>query len=312
VRTKDSGINKPFDRILKAFADEAPRLFLRLLGLPSDVDIQPMRTETAPPMAMPDYVATLRRGGKEVIFHAEFEARYHSGIPLDMARYGLSLVWQHHLPVESVLVLLRPEGTPAKVPEVGCYKIGGTETRHRYRVVRCWEMDPTPVLDTGDPRLLSWALLMKSTGEQVRRIGALVGSGGDEEALARFLILGDVRYDRSALQEMLGGGKMSGFDKAYLEASNTAREIRAKAWAEGAAVGKAEGIVEGQTKGKVNEARHVLRIGLRAKFPKLEQLPEIDRISSAEQLEALVENVFRSNDERSVHAAIMAAAAKLN
>jgi hypothetical protein len=33
VHPGDAGINKPFDRILKAFADEAPELFLRLLGL---------------------------------------------------------------------------------------------------------------------------------------------------------------------------------------------------------------------------------------------------------------------------------------
>jgi hypothetical protein len=89
VPTGDSGINKPFDRILKAFAEEAPKLFLRLLGMASEADIQPMRTETAPPMAMPDYVAMLRRGGKDLIFHAEFEARYHSGIPLDMAAGGV-------------------------------------------------------------------------------------------------------------------------------------------------------------------------------------------------------------------------------
>jgi hypothetical protein len=35
----DPGLNKPFDRILKAFAEEAPELFLRLLGIiPSDVN----------------------------------------------------------------------------------------------------------------------------------------------------------------------------------------------------------------------------------------------------------------------------------
>ena len=56
----NAGINKPFDRILKSFADEAPELFLRLLGLvPAGIkpDIQPLRPETAPPMALPDYVA---------------------------------------------------------------------------------------------------------------------------------------------------------------------------------------------------------------------------------------------------------------
>jgi hypothetical protein len=63
VQSSDAGINKPFDRILKAFVDEAPALFLRLLGfIPAGVeaDIQPLRPETAPAMVLPDYVAVVR------------------------------------------------------------------------------------------------------------------------------------------------------------------------------------------------------------------------------------------------------------
>jgi len=43
-----------------------------------------------------------------------------------MARYGGSLAWQHRIPVESVLVMLRPDRSPAEIPEVGHYDIGVT------------------------------------------------------------------------------------------------------------------------------------------------------------------------------------------
>ena len=108
----NAGINKPFDRILKSFADEAPALFLRLLGfVPAGVepDIQPLRPETAPAMVLPDYVAVVRTGpGIPIVFHAEFQSIYHHDVPRDMARYGGSLAWQYQLPVKSVLVMLRP------------------------------------------------------------------------------------------------------------------------------------------------------------------------------------------------------------
>jgi len=77
VHPGSAGINKPFDRIPKSFADEAPELFLRLLGfVPAGIrpDIQPLRPETAPSMVLPDYVAVVRIGrGNPIIFHAEFQ-----------------------------------------------------------------------------------------------------------------------------------------------------------------------------------------------------------------------------------------------
>src|ERR1035438_5680975 len=82
VQPADAGINKPFDRILKSFVDEAPSLFLRLLRLiPAGVeaDIQPLRPETAPSMVLPDYVAVVRIGaGGPVIFPSELQTQHHT------------------------------------------------------------------------------------------------------------------------------------------------------------------------------------------------------------------------------------------
>jgi predicted transposase YdaD len=323
VPAESSGINKPFDRIFKDFADEAPKLFLSLTGVvPRGVKatIKPLRTETAPPVALPDYVAVVRIGVRKFITHAEFESSYHPTIPIDMARYGGSLAWQYLREVVSVLVLLRPKGVPESIPRVGHYKIGVTETKHRYKVVRLWDLDPTPVLKTGNPRLLPWALLMKSSDEQVRAIASAVASQEDDEAVARFLILGNVRYDRSTLNGMLGDRRMSGFIKAYLDASLTVRELRAESQKKGRKQGEREGLKkglkrglqEGRAEGQTGEARKLLRIGLRAKFPELGHVAEIDRISSVEKLEVLIGQVFRSNDERSIYRAILAAAANLN
>jgi hypothetical protein len=319
VQPGNDGINKPFDRILKAFADEAPGLLLHLLGLlpaGSEPDIQPLRPETAPAMVLPDYVAVVRAGPDgPTIFHVEFQCNYHQNVPRDMARYGGSLAWQHQTPVKSVLVMLRPDRAPAEIPEEGEYRIGPTHTSHPFKVVRLWEIDPTPVLQTDNPRLLPWALLMRSTDEQVRRIASVVAGQDDDEAVGRFLTLGSVRYDRNSLDEMLGGRKM-GLVRAILDGSKIVQEERDQAAAEGEARGEARGQARGealgeargQALGQAAEARKFLRLFLRRRFPELESLAEIDAVSSVQALEAIAESVLDAAGPDSVRAAILAAA----
>ncbi len=310
MHSGDSGINKPFDRILKSFADEAPVLLVRLLGVipvGAEVEIQPLRPETAPSVVLPDYVAMLRTpSGEWSIFHAEFQYKYHRDLPQDMARYGGSLAWQYRSAVESVLVLLRPD-VPVEIPEVGYYNIGRTHTTHPFTVVRLWEIDPAPVLETNNPKLLPWALLMKSTDEQVRKIAWVVAHCEDDEAMGRFLTLGSVRYDRSSLDEMLGGGKM-GLVRAILDGSSLVREEREQAASEGRVEGKAEGLEEGQAKGRTAEARKFLRLLLKKNFPDLESPPEIDHISDVATLDGLIERAFEAPNSDSIRDAILAAA----
>jgi hypothetical protein len=293
------GIHKPYDRILKSLADEDPRLLLQILGLvPAGVDaeIQPLRPETSPPVVLPDYVAIVRTGpGEPTVVHAEFESSYYRTVPRDMARYGGSLASQHQIAVESALVLLRPAGVPVEVPEIGHYDIGPTHTTHPYKVVRFWELDPTPVLETNNPRLVPFALLMNLTDEQACKVGSLVATQGDEEAVARYLILGSIRYDIERLNDMLVDGK-SGFERAISEASPILREERAK----------------GREEGRQDQTRRLLKLGLRARFPSLENLPEIDRISSIEKLESLIESIFQASDQDTIHDAIVAGATRPN
>jgi hypothetical protein len=302
-----SGINKPYDRILKTFADEAPSLFLRLLGfVPAGVepDIQPLRPETTPAVVFPDYVAVVRIGhDPPIIFHAEFQANYYREIPNGVARYGGSLAWQYLMPMKSVVVMLRPRGVPAKIPRAGVYSIGDTRTTHPFKVVRLWEIDPEPVLETNNPRLLAWALLLKSTDRKVQEIASILVGQDDEELLGIFLMLGSLRYDRDTLNEMIGGGKM-GLIKAILDGSSLVQEEREQA----AARGRAEGEARGAAKGRAEEARRILRRLLSKNFPELESLAEIDEIASVEVLESLMDSALEASGADTVRAAILAAA----
>ena len=97
---EDVGINKPFDRIMKSFADEAPRLLLHVLNIASldeAVEIGSVRPETAPPVSFPDLVMTLKLAHRpKFIFHCEFLLYFIARAIADVARYGGSLAQQHH------------------------------------------------------------------------------------------------------------------------------------------------------------------------------------------------------------------------
>ena len=303
----EAGVNKPFDRILKSFADDAPRLLLQLVGIvgPGEiVEIDALRPETAPPVAMPDLVVLLRFPGRKSIFHAEFLLYYVASSISGVARYGGSLAQQHGLDVESILVLLRPDGVPETFPEVAEYRVGNTRVLHPFRVVRMWELDPAPVLATGDARLFPWAVLMKSTDEQVREIGRLVSELGDEEAIGRFLTLGSVRYDRDQLEAMIGGTGM-GLTEAILQGSSLVRDITDKASRASLAQGLEQGLARGREEGKLVQTRRILRAALEERFPGLEALPEIDAIPTVEALETvLIDQVLKSASRQSVETAL--------
>jgi hypothetical protein len=287
VASGDSGVNKPYDRLVKALADGEPALFLWLLGaVPAGVqpDLQPLRPETAPSIVFPDYVAIWQASPqRRVILHVEFYSNYRRGIPADMARYGASLAWQDQLPVESILVLMRPARAPRQIPEIGHYNIGATETRHPFRVVRLWEIDPSPVVETHNPLLLPWALLMKSSDELIRQVAVQVARSRDGEAIARFLTLGSLRYNRKSLVQVLGERSMP-FVQAIVEGSSIFREAR------------------------LEVASSLIRIALSNRFPGLENLPEIDAIHSMAAMKSLMQLIQTASDPNAIRKAILKAA----
>jgi hypothetical protein len=323
VPTPDAGINKPFDRTLKAFAEEAPLLFLRLLGFITegeDVEIRTLRLETSPPVVLPDFVAIVTTaGGEQVIFHVEFLTYWEATAPRTIARYGGSLAWQYGLRVISVLLLVRPEGAPSEIPDVGCYDVFDTRLRHPFRVMRMWEIDPTPVLATGNIRLFPWVLLMQSTDEQIRQIAAILRQSPDQEAIGRFLMLSGARYDRNSWRALLERGEnmnLIEFLRTESWVAQDRREAReegfAEGKAEGKAIGQAEGKAAGQAAGEAKGVRHSLRQILRKRFPELEAAPEIEQISDPATLDALLELALESTSVEPLRTAIVDGVPKAN
>ena len=197
-----------------------------------------------------------------------------------------------------MLLLLRAKGVPEHVPELGVCQIGETRTTHPFRAARMDLLDPTMLLESGNPRLFPWAVLMNSTDDQVRRIGRELAAIGDEESRGRFRMAATIRYDRNAVRRILGES-----DMGFLEVIKQGSFLCVEAREEGKAEGKAEG--------SVATARAMLRRYLKSKLPGLEAMPEIDAISSGPMLESLVDElVIESAGRARMRNAILSAARK--
>jgi hypothetical protein len=174
--------------------------------------------------------------------------------------------------------------------------------RHPFRVARLWKMDPAPVLETGEWRMLPWSVLMKSSDVEVRKVASVLGREGDEESIARFLTLGGFRYDRGQLEGMLGVKKMPLVEEILLHSSifKEAREEAVKEAVEHA-------VEEARAEDQVENRRHSIRVVLRLRFPGLEEAPELDRIADPDRLSALFEIAVTATDREAVVKAIAAA-----
>lgn len=305
-------IHKPLDRLGKALLNDAPRLFLDLFGVldsRTEASVETLSPETAPAVKIPDYVARITISGRDpFILHLEFEALWHPRtLPL-IARLAGSLAWQYEIEIRSILVLIQPQGCPETVPEIAEFAVFETRTTHPFRTVRLWELDPAPVLECGQAEVLPWAVLMKSSDEEVQRLASHILEIDSEEHHGRLFTLASFRYHKDEFTHLIGVQRMALAE--LIEQSWFWKELTQVATERGMAQGIEQGLATGITTGKVEEARHMLHVILASKYPGLETMPELNSISDVVVFEKLlVEVAAKAADRESAERAIREAAA---
>ena len=228
------------------------------------------------------------------------ERNFRAGKLPVIAKYGGALASQYRVPVKTLMLLLDRKGNPKFDQGTAEFRVGETRILHPFRILRLWELDPAPLFAAGDPRLLPWTAMMKSTDRELRAAARELGRLGDEELLGRFHLLAGFRYDRDQIEEMTGGANM-GFVEFFWENSKLLTEYKAKI--------ATDSLAEGIEKGAVGEARRLLKALLASKFPGLEALPQLDKIKRVKALEnLLLSHVFGGKDHAAVKQAILKAA----
>jgi predicted transposase YdaD len=212
-----------------------------------------------------------------------------------MLRYNALLSVRDGLPVESVLVLLRPEADGRALS--GQLTYGRAERPPRltfsYEVARLWELPAERILSGGLSTLplaplakLEPTELPQLVEQMAERLEQEAGPAEAGELWAATYALFGLRYSAALAEQLLKGVR-------DMRESVTYQAILAEGRAEGEEIGRVEGLVEGRVEGLVEgraqEARRlILALGER-RFgsPSASVRASLDGIGDPETLERL-------------------------
>jgi hypothetical protein len=282
---------KPFDATLNDLFDLCPgdwaECFARIAGIPpgpsTAVDTDLATTLQADKVFRID-------GAEPSLLHLELHANPRLGIPRELLRYNVFIDQQHDLPVETVLILLRPKARASD--QTGTYRRLGAGGRviaeFRYRVERVWERPIDFWLQSG----VGLAPLALLTDEADANLDEALGrfqeslrdQGADETVTASLIgssyVLCGLRYDPERVAETYRRLSM------LLEDSTTYQQILEK--------GELRGLEKGEIRGlEKGERNALLRLGTKLFGPpSAEILAILQDISDRERLGRLVERAL--------------------
>ncbi len=286
---------KPFDATTKHLIEVDPLAWLRLAELPGTA-VKLIDADLSTVTSAADRVLHVEEP-EPYLAHFELQSSRLADLDEREMRTAAMLHYQHGLPVETVVILLRREADgPASSGQAGFRSPSGwTEMKFKYRVLRVWEL-PVESLLAGALATLPLAPLASVSPEALPSIVTRMEDRVRQEAspaeagiiwTATYVLMG-LRYDRDLVHHLLKGVR-------GMEESVTYQEIIEKGEARGRAMGlregEAKGLREGEMRGKIEEARRVLvRLGSKRLGPPDEStLGRIEALDSLERLELLVE-----------------------
>ena len=233
-----------YDQALKQLLGQAHDGVLALVA-PELRFRQSLSPELPAVLRQADFVWEVSRpDGSLGMLHLELQTQVDATLGERMADYGLRLWRRQHMPVRSVLVLLRRTRKPPRQSFVLTW--GNQEVlRYRFDFVRLWELSPTLVLDRPEPAL--WPLAMVMAGASVEtavsvadRLGqADLPVGERRDLMGLVAALGGLALPREAVLAALRRDPMI---RQILEDSSVAQGW----WEEGREAGERAGREAGQ------------------------------------------------------------------
>lgn len=218
-----------FDATLKDMARDCPEAFLREFDRPPSAPINLLNVDLSAVTRSADLIIGIGEPMEEVV-HIEFQTSASAWKHADVLVYNALLYSHQHVPVHSVVLLLRPEAAHPNMtgriryatrPESGNMDFG-------YQVVRLWEIDAERLLK-GDLGLMPLAVLGRLpegvalsdslaaiARRMVDRLTKEVSADEAGKLLARALLLAGLRVRRNAAFEIFRGVNMMEESDTYL------------------------------------------------------------------------------------------------
>ncbi len=264
----------PFDTTTKHLLEAHPDDWLKLLGITGlHAEIVDADLSTLSPEA--DKVLKIA-AAPPWLLHIELQASYDPDLPKRMRFYNELLDYRHDMPVESVVMLLRPQADgSAMAGELSRTGRAGRMSKYfAYEIVRLWEVPAEQILSGGIGVLPLAPLAQFAPGTESaiihrmqERINVEATPGEAATLWSSTLVLMGLRYNRDTAARLLQGVMAMRESDTY------------------------QAILE---EGGLNEARKLLvRLGTKRLGPLTPaDTHTIASISSPEALEALIERVF--------------------
>jgi predicted transposase YdaD len=161
---------RPFDTSLQGLAALYSRHFLSWLRGPQAVWLQELNSVIVAQQRRADFlIRYLDEEGQERLLHIEFQTVTQSGdpqieLPVRMVTYAAFALNRYGIVPDQVLVLLKDTAASQRVPNV----FAQGRMRVEYDVVRLWEIDPTPLVESGLVGLMPLVPLM--AGESLEEL----------------------------------------------------------------------------------------------------------------------------------------------
>jgi predicted transposase YdaD len=301
-------VSKPFDATSKALIEFRPADWPAFLGVAAR-SVEVLDADVSTVTAATDKVLLVETAAGDCIQHFDFQSSPDASVPRRTHGYSALLEERHLLPVDSVVVLLRPAANLTAINGRYEKRLPGVRKpylRFRYRVIRVWELPVEDVLRAGIS-VLPLAPISAVSEDELPAVIARMKQRLDAESeqgkvselwTATKLFLG-MRYLAPFVDQLLQGVhnmKESTTYQAILEEGR--KEGQRKGRLEGRRKGRLEGQMEGRQEGRLEggleEARKILvRVGTR-RFtvePSAEQRTLLEAIKDMTRLEDLIVRV---------------------
>ncbi|HEX8203516.1 MAG TPA: hypothetical protein VF590_23775 [Isosphaeraceae bacterium] len=276
-------MSKPFDAATRYLLEAHPDAWLGHLGWPRAWPVRVINAELSTITSEADQALRVE-APEPWLLHIELQSGHDRDLARRLPRYNVLLDGRHDLPVQSVVVLLRPEADAPGLTGTHQRRLPGGDVYHdfRYKVARAWRQTVAAVLEGGLGTLPLAPLADVSAADLpgvIRRMDERLGREAappDADMLwtATYLLMG-LRYTREFTSQLLQGVR-------GMRESVTYQAILE------------EGEAKGRAEGRAEEAkRMLLRVGQK-RFgpPGAAILAVIEAIAEPERAEALTERAL--------------------
>ncbi|HVA49158.1 MAG TPA: hypothetical protein VNH11_22535 [Pirellulales bacterium] len=218
-----------FDATLKDLARECPLGILAEFDEPTSSPVTPLNVDLSAVSKAADLVLGIGEPLVEIV-HVEFQSSAAAWKHADLVLDNALLFSQHHVPVHTILVLLRPQAVHPNADGTVQYspRPGRGKMDFGYQVVRLWER-PAEQLLAGELGLAPLAMLGQlAEGATVEdgltavaqrlaeRLTAEAEPARATKLLTSALLLTGLRVDRDAALNIFGGVQMLEESDTYL------------------------------------------------------------------------------------------------